>query len=214
MPCADAEVMVQASKVLGEPRASAISFPKTYSYSSFHAVGRIAKITQGEGFFDFEVDRALEMMRGGGQEIGRYAAVLILYQLSSNAPAVFMRCVVSVLDMIWTPLKDHRVSLVTLPSETMTDLVCYQTVVRERTSMLLGSCFELIHSRESQFKAQQYKKILDEAERTLNKPAPSQDVIHGGLLALQSLLNHSEMVRNLFSRSTAYADHTVRSRSL
>jgi len=60
--------------------------------------------------------------------------------------------------------------------------------------MLLGSCFELIHSRELDFKVEQYKKILDEAERTLNKPAPSQDVIHGGLLALQSLLNHSEMV--------------------
>lgn len=154
LPCPDAEVMVQASKVLG----------------------RIAKITQGEGFFDFEVDRALELIRGG-QEIGRYAAVLILYQLSSNVPAVFMRCVVSVLDIIWVPLKDHR------------------TVVRERTSMLLGSCFELIHPRERSFKTEQYKKILDEAERTLNRPAPTQDVIHGGLLALQSLLNHSEMVR-------------------
>lgn len=55
------------------------------------------------------------MMRGGGQEIGRYAAVLILYQLADKAPAVFMRCVVSVLDMIWTPLKDHRVGRVPWP---------------------------------------------------------------------------------------------------
>jgi FKBP12-rapamycin complex-associated protein len=135
------------------------------------------------------------MMRGGGQEIGRYAAVLILYQLSSNAPAVFMRCVVSVLDMIWTPLKDHRVrSCCSLNQTPRLTRRRFQTVVRERTSMLLGSCFELIHSREPDFKTEQYKKILDEAERTLNKPAPSQDVIHGGLLALQSLLNHSEMV--------------------
>jgi FKBP12-rapamycin complex-associated protein len=109
LPCADAEVMVQASKVLGE---SIIDEPDGgMKLKTRVDLGRIAKITQGEGFFDFEVDRALEMMRGGSQEIGRYAAVLILHQLSSNAPAVFMRCVVSVLDMIWTPLKDHRVSL-------------------------------------------------------------------------------------------------------
>jgi hypothetical protein len=61
--------------------------------------------------------------------------------------------------------------------------------------MLLASCFDLIHPREKSFQAEQYKKILDEAERTLNRPAPSQDVIHGGLLALQGLLNHSGMVR-------------------
>ena len=106
--------MVQASKVLGKLTKPGSSSWTLRSEPSSRNPGTIAQITQGEGFFDFEVDRALEMMRGGGQEIGRYAAVLILYQLADKAPAVFMRCVVSVLDMIWTPLKDHRVSFARL----------------------------------------------------------------------------------------------------
>jgi FKBP12-rapamycin complex-associated protein len=61
--------------------------------------------------------------------------------------------------------------------------------------MLLGSCLDLIHPREKSFRNEQYTKILDEAERTLDQRGASPDSIHGGLLALQSLLNHSEMVR-------------------
>jgi hypothetical protein len=60
--------------------------------------------------------------------------------------------------------------------------------------MLLGSCLDLIHGRERAFRNEQYSKILDEAERTLDQRGASPDSIHGGLLALQSLLNHSEMV--------------------
>jgi hypothetical protein len=63
--------------------------------------------------------------------------------------------------------------------------------------MLLGSCLDLIHGREKAFRNEQYTKILDEAERTLDQRGASPDSIHGGLLALQSLLNHSEMVSNI-----------------
>lgn len=111
-----------------------------------------------------------------------------------------MSYVVNVLDMIWTPLRDHRVGSPSssLLAHTVT-LIFSQTVVRERTSMLLGSCLDLIHPREKSFRNEQYSKILDEAERTLDQRGASPDSIHGGLLALQSLLNHSEMVRLLFS---------------
>lgn len=60
--------------------------------------------------------------------------------------------------------------------------------------MLLGACFELIHAREKSYRTEIYRKILDEAERTLNKTGVNSDSIHGALLALQSLLNHSQMV--------------------
>ncbi|GHJ88255.1 hypothetical protein NliqN6_4657 [Naganishia liquefaciens] len=175
LPCADAEVMVQASKVVGR-------------------IAKIGGVTLGERFFEFEVMNALELMKGDRQEIGRYASVLILYQLSANAPILFMSYVVNVLDMIWTPLRDHR------------------TVVRERTSMLLGSCLDLIHPREKLFRNEQYSKILDEAERTLDQRGASPDSIHGGLLALQSLLNHSEMFmkdhyRNACELILRFKDH-------
>lgn len=155
LPCSDPEVMVQAAKVFGR-------------------IAKIGGVTLGERFYEYEVEQALELMRGDRQEIGRYASVLILYQLAANAPNLFAGYVTTVLDQIWIPLRDHR------------------TVVRERTSMLLGACFELVHVREKAYRNEVYGKVLEEAERTLNKAA-SSDAIHGALLALQSLLNHSEM---------------------
>lgn len=92
LPCSDPEVMVAASKVFGR-------------------IAKIGGVALGERFFEYEVNNALELMRGDRQEIGRYASVLILYQLATNAPSLFMGYVTSVLDQIWIPLKDHRVSL-------------------------------------------------------------------------------------------------------
>jgi methylase of polypeptide subunit release factors len=63
--------------------------------------------------------------------------------------------------------------------------------------MLLGACLELVHSRDRATRTELYRKILDEAQATLSKPV-NADAIHGGLLAMQSLLNHSEMVGQLF----------------
>lgn len=45
LPCADAEVMVQASKVVGR-------------------IAKIGGVTLGERFFEFEVMNALELMKG------------------------------------------------------------------------------------------------------------------------------------------------------
>lgn len=60
--------------------------------------------------------------------------------------------------------------------------------------MLLGACLEIIHIRDKAQQNETYKKIFDEAERTLTRGGASPDAVHGGLLALQSLLNHSQMV--------------------
>ncbi len=59
--------------------------------------------------------------------------------------------------------------------------------------MLLGACIDLLHARDRASKYESYRRILDEAVVILQKPANS-DSIHGALLAVQALLNHSEMV--------------------
>ncbi len=59
--------------------------------------------------------------------------------------------------------------------------------------MLLSECCDLVKQRERSVRAEIYGKILEEAKRTLEKP-PSVDAIHGALLAMQSLLNHTNMV--------------------
>lgn len=52
LPCADAEVMVQASKVVGR-------------------IAKIGGVTLGERFFEFEVMNALELMKGKAPRSGQ-----------------------------------------------------------------------------------------------------------------------------------------------
>lgn len=80
----------------------------------------------GESFFNKEVGQALQLLDGrcfffsalrskadtpdSRSEAGRFSGVLVLHQFASKAGAFFYQHVSRVLDKIWTPLRDSRVS--------------------------------------------------------------------------------------------------------
>lgn len=89
LPSPDVNVMIAASKTLG----------------------RIAEMG-GTAFadqIDVEVPRALEALQSDKPE-GRHAAVLILRELARHSAAHFHPHVGLVLERIWVPLRDSRVS--------------------------------------------------------------------------------------------------------
>lgn len=89
LPSPDVNVMIAASKTLG----------------------RIAEMG-GTAFadqIDVEVPRALEALQSDKPE-GRHAAVLILRELARHSAAHFHPHVGLVLERIWLPLRDSRVS--------------------------------------------------------------------------------------------------------
>ena len=77
----------------------------------------------GESFFNKEVGQALQLLDGrlifddtdldSRSEAGRFSGVLVLHQFASKAGAFFYQHVPRVLEKIWTPLRDSRVSLST-----------------------------------------------------------------------------------------------------
>lgn len=131
----------------------------------------------GDQFFEYEVARVLDFLTGERErnESGRYAAVLIIKEMARSAPHVFHTYVNRVLDKIWVALRDTRV------------------LVREGAAEALGACLQIIAQREKQMGLQACENIYEEAERGL-KVMTLVEAIHGSLLAIQELLQHSKTV--------------------
>ncbi|KAJ3215347.1 phosphatidylinositol kinase- protein kinase tor1 [Dinochytrium kinnereticum] len=138
------------------------------------ALGRLALPggTLTAEFVEFEVKRALEWLQGDRNEARRYAAVLVLRELSISAPTLLYAYVLQIMDLIWVALRDSKVG------------------IREAGAEALSACLLLIQSRESQDKKNWYKKLFDEAERGLMR-STSAESIHGSLLAIRELLSNS-----------------------
>lgn len=89
-------------------------------------------------------------------------------------PHLFHIYVNRVLDKIWVALKDTKL------------------LVREGAAEALGACLKITSQREKQMGIQAYENIYEEAEKNLKSGAV--EVIHGSLLAVQELLQHSKTV--------------------
>jgi FKBP12-rapamycin complex-associated protein len=122
---------------------------------------------------EFEVKRALEWLSSDRHESRRHAAVLVLRELARNSPTLFYAYVPQVLDLIWTALRDPKVT------------------IRESAAECLSSCLEIISQRETALRIQWYNKILEEAQYGLK--VNNADWIHGSLLAYRELLLRSGM---------------------
>ncbi len=68
-----------------------------------------------------------------------------------------------------------------------------QTMVRERASMLLSACLEIIKTREKS-PNEKYRRIFDEARSGLLK-ASSTDTVLGSLLAFGAMIQNQQIVR-------------------
>ncbi|CAO1620752.1 unnamed protein product [Jaminaea pallidilutea] len=150
------------------------------------ALGRVSKSgghSLGDQFIEFEVLRALDFLQAGDRnESGRYAAVLIIRQMAKNVPHLFHAYVPRVLERIWVALRDSRV------------------IVREGAAEALGACLQIIAQREKQMGTQLCEAIYEEAERGLK--GTTTDSIHGSIMAVQELLQHSKnFMRARFHRA-------------
>lgn len=151
------------------------------------ALGRVCKQgahSLGDQFIEFEVLRALDYLQSDRErnESGRYAAVLIIKEMARSVPHLFHVYVSRVLDRIWVGLRDTRV------------------LVREGAAEALGACLQIISQREKQMGIQTYESIYEEAEKGLKSSAVES--IHGSLLAIQELLQHSKtFMRSRFHRA-------------
>lgn len=66
-------------------------------------------------------------------------------------------------------------------------------MVRERASMLLSACLEIIKTREKS-PNEKYRRIFDEARSGLLK-ASSTDTVLGSLLAFGAMIQNQQIVR-------------------
>jgi FKBP12-rapamycin complex-associated protein len=94
--------------------------------------------------------------------------------MARNVPHLFHIYVNRVLDRIWVALRDTKV------------------LVREGAAEALGACLQITSQREKQMGIQAYENIYEEAERGLK--TTTVEWIHGSLLAIQELLQHSKTV--------------------
>lgn len=93
--------------------------------SAAHVVGNMVKVAGAnlpDSFFTKEVGQALQIMDGASacftrltsdsrQEVNRFSAVLLLHQFAVHDPLHFHPFVLRVLEKIWVPLRDSRVSV-------------------------------------------------------------------------------------------------------
>ncbi|RLN71451.1 hypothetical protein BBJ28_00014991, partial [Nothophytophthora sp. Chile5] len=148
---------------------------------------------------DYHVKPALEWLHNETFHMRRHAAVMILKELSINAPSTSFRYMERYFDNIWSAFWDSKL------------------VVRVSASESLQSCFSLIQQRESNRKSLWYNKALDEADAAFKRN--SSDATHGALLIINELLrNTGDFMHSHYSRACrlvfSHQDHksaTVRS---
>ncbi|KAJ3291491.1 phosphatidylinositol kinase- protein kinase tor1 [Rhizoclosmatium sp. JEL0117] len=161
------------------------------------ALGRLAQPggTLTAEFVEFEVKRALEWLQEGERnESRRYAAVLVLKELSLSSPTLIFSYVPQILDLVWTALRDPKVT------------------IRESGAEVLSACLQLMQQRDSHLRRQWYRKIYDEAERGIQKTL-NPDPLHGCLLVYRELFGHAGKFMDAKYNETSEAilrfrDHT------
>ncbi|TDH73380.1 hypothetical protein CCR75_008691 [Bremia lactucae] len=148
---------------------------------------------------DYHVKPALEWLKNETFHVRRHAAVMILKELSINAPSTSFRYMEKYFDFIWSAFWDSKL------------------VVRVSASESLQSCFRLIQQRESNRKTSWYNRALEEAENAFKRN--SSDATHGALLILNELLrNTGDFMHSHYARACRlvfshqdYKSATVRS---
>ncbi|KAF2871907.1 armadillo-type protein [Massariosphaeria phaeospora] len=142
------------------------------------ALGRLAKPggTLTAELVEAEVKGALEWLQLERSENRRFAAVLILRELSKNSPTLMYQWIAQIFEVIWVALRDPKV------------------LIRESAAEAISACFEIISPRDSQMRQLWFGRVYDEILKgfTLN----TNEAIHGSLLTMKELLDKSAMFMN------------------
>ena len=105
-------------------------------------------------------------------ETVKLARVIMLRELAETAPAVFNVHVKTFINCIWIPLRDPKPH------------------IRDAAVSALRSCLILVEKRETRYRVQWYYRLFEETQLGLAR-SQSVEVVHGSLLALGELLDHT-----------------------
>eukprot|EP00842_Homolaphlyctis_polyrhiza_P006138 jgi/Hompol1/6525/HPOL_002279-RA len=151
LPGSDPQIAILASKALGRLANPAAALP--------------AEMVESE------VKRSLEWLQGERSESRRFAAVLVIKELTSNASTIVYSFIPQILDSLWAGLRDPKIS------------------IREGAAEALSECLGLVQARDNQLRRQLYRKVFEEAYKGFKMS--TADAIHGSLLAIRELLMHT-----------------------
>ena len=171
-PCPDAQVMTLAAKVFARLAAQGGSLMS--------------------GHVDVQVKACVEWLQGERIEARRYAAVLVLRELTRAAPALIFDHVVDLLDNLWTALRDPKVA------------------IREAASTALAGCLLLETQRDAQSRDEAFGMVFEQAQRGFK--LGTAEAVHGSLLGYKELfLQGKAFMQPRFSavcdQILAYKDH-------
>ncbi|GJN89148.1 hypothetical protein Rhopal_002122-T1 [Rhodotorula paludigena] len=152
-PCPDPLVMTMAAKVFARLAAQGGS-------------------QMGE-HVDIQVKSCIEWLQGERIEARRYAAVLVLRELTRSAPGLVYENVPDLLDNLWTALRDPKVA------------------IREAAAGALAGCLLIVTQRDSQYRHDMFAMVYEQAQRGFKLNTP--EAIHGSLLGCKELFLEGKM---------------------
>ncbi|SCZ93158.1 BZ3500_MvSof-1268-A1-R1_Chr6-2g08497 [Microbotryum saponariae] len=146
-PCSDSLVMTNAAKV----------------FARLAAQGGILM----SGHVDTQVKSCIEWLQGDRIENRRYAAVLILRELTRQAPGLIYEHLTELLDNLWTAMWDPKVA------------------IREAAADALAGCLLIATQRDGQLRVDAYNMVFGQAQIGFKTGYP--ETIHGSLLGYKEL---------------------------
>lgn len=145
-----------------------------------------------------EVKTALEWLQSDRVEERRYSAVLVLRELSKNAPTMMYTFVSLAFDQLWVGLRDRAF------------------FIRQTAAEAISACFQIIRERDQAMRQTFQAKIYEEAVSGVRQG--SVEWIHGSLLVIKELLvqggmfmhEHYQEVCEIVFRHKDHRDQNIR----
>ncbi|KAG9256851.1 armadillo-type protein [Emericellopsis atlantica] len=147
---------------------------------------------------DSEVNTALEWLQNDRVEERRYSAVLVLRELSRNAPTLMYGYMPIIFEWIWVGLRDPK------------------HLIRVTSAETVSAAFKIIRERDQSMKQQWMNKTYTEAKQGLR--LATVESIHGSLLVIKELLEqggmfmheHYQQVCDIVFKHKDHRDPTIR----
>lgn len=161
-----------------------LAIPSVDALVMAHAAKTYARLVQRGGALvknvELQVQTASEWLQDDRNESRRYAAALVFRELARTAPFSIADRVESILDYIWSALRDPKVN------------------VREAAASALSGCLRIAGNRDAQTRNECYAMVFEQAQRGFK--IASAEAIHGSLLGYKELFTNGNMVSPVYVR--------------
>ena len=169
------ETSVKTTRFSGYLRAALRSGDSDVLIYAARALGRLA--TPGGALtaelVDSEIKTALEWLQIERQEPRRFAAVLVIRELSKSSPTLVFVYVPQILECIWSAIRDPKI------------------LIRETAAEALAASFAILTSRDKNGRSHWYSVLWNECLAGFKNS--SIEYQHGSLLIVKELLKSGGM---------------------